>query len=78
MHSIGLEERLRGLPIESQQLLARAHNSRIRLREARESASKEQMLLLALVKALRHRGVPAKTIALALGMSKTWVIRFAR
>ena len=75
MRRLTLEERLRPLPIESRQLLARAHNARVRQTEARSVLSDEQMLLRGLIKMLRHRGVPAKTIGLALGVSKAWVIR---
>jgi hypothetical protein len=75
MERLTLGERLRPLPIEVRQLLRRAENARIRQADARVELENEQMLIRTLVRMLRHQGVPAKTIALALGVSKTWVVR---
>lgn len=73
-----LEERLRPLPIEDRQLLARGQNAKIRLAEAKEAAREQRIILRAMVRSLRIRGVPSQTIAMALEMSKAWVTRLGR
>lgn len=72
---LSLEERLRPLAIEDRSLLQRAANARVRLDECQSKASYHRVEIAVAVKQLRGRGVPAKTIAMALGVSKTSVVR---
>lgn len=78
MEALSFEERLRLLSDEAHSLLGAAQSAKVRQKDARAKADEEQRILVSRVRSLRRRGVPTKTIALALGMSKSWVTRFGR
>jgi len=72
---LSLEERLQRVAIEDRSVLQGAIDAKRRLEESLARASDHRMELMAAVWTLRKRGVPAKTIAMAVGASKAFVVR---
>jgi hypothetical protein len=70
-----LETRLKGLPLPIRSKIAAAQNARIRSDEAHERSDEMRADLVRRVRGLLDDGVPAMTLAMALRVSKTWVIR---
>ena len=73
--ALTLESRLAALSIENRSLLQIGINAKSRLEQALSEADDHRRRVIAVVWSLRKRGVPAKTIAMALGVSKTFVVR---
>lgn len=75
---LDFDSRLRALGLEERQRLARARNAHVRYQQHRDAARQEKANLRALIIELRRFGVPTRTIAMAVGWSKSYVSRFGR
>jgi DNA invertase Pin-like site-specific DNA recombinase len=73
-----LEDRLGPLSLESRTRLAFAQSLRAKAAERTLVSRQETDRLREVLIKLRRDGVSPKTIGLALGMSRSWVTRFAR
>jgi hypothetical protein len=72
---MNLDARLKALPLSSRVGIAVAQNLKIRSDELCDRSTSARNELVSRVSALLDTGVPAMTVALALGISKSWVVR---